>query len=46
MLDLSVVMINHQRSVIVGPSVVFNFRLDTVYSFGDIAIFSDFGVLA
>jgi len=38
-LDLIWVMLDHQRSVIVGPSLILKFGLDLIYSFEAIAIF-------
>ena len=45
-LDLMWVMLDHPRSAIAGISSVFKFGLDSIYSFGDSAIFiySGFGL--
>ena len=38
-LDLICVMLDHPRSAIAGLSLILQFGIDPIYSFGDIAIF-------
>jgi len=45
-LDLIWIILDHLRSANVGLWLVLKFGLDRIYSFGDIAIFIFFAVLA
>jgi len=38
MLDFVLVLLNHPRSAIVGPSLIYKSGVDRTYSFGDIFI--------